>query len=159
MFSLIITVSSIALLAVLLMAGMNYVNTDMITEMETTGKVRTGFIKLSTAFLNYRQLNQSALIETNWTTVLTPQYGFMPNAIANTSWSYENDSSGQNFCLVGSVTESQYKGIEDVKSTFSSQAYFVSSTCGVTENFSEGSQPSIPTTFPATVAATYWLTR
>lgn len=159
MASLIITIISIALLSVVVLAGLNYINVDSVRQIETRGDVRTGFIQLSAAFYNYRQLNRAVLPELNWEATLTPEYGFMPNDITNGTWEYHSVIEGQNFCLTGSFSEIQFNALQSLKKRMSAQAYFISQNCSVTENFSEGTQPATPTVFPATISATYWLTR
>lgn len=152
--SLVITIIALALFAALTLAGMNYVDGDVGSRSQTRMLAMTGFTQLGNAFISYREDEGAAPPTSNWQSALFPTYGNEPTAPTNLSYSYGRDGSGGHwFCLSGSASEAQYQGLSSLSNTLSPSAYFIGSSCGIT---TDGAAPS---TFPATVAATYWVVR
>lgn len=123
----------------------------------TINKLRTGLTGLQTGYNNYVAATGSVPTTANWSSVLTPQYVFLPATPgAGLGWSYASgaaygSTTGNYFCLSGTWTQAQYQGAVLAASWFSPQAYFVNSACGAT---SAGSSPA---SWPATAAVTFWV--
>ncbi len=154
MFSLILAVIAIALIAAVATAGLSYIEQDMGSAHETRSVTHTGFSLLGSAFLSYRIDQGVNLPVAGWEAALTPDYTFFPNTPEGVVWSYgTNGTGGYWFCLSGdAVKSSQYKGLAALREGYSAQAYFLSGACGAS---ADGTAPA---TFPAAAAATYWIT-
>lgn len=153
MFSLIISVIAIGLFGLIVLAGINHLPADLGSKLQTSTQAATGFSQLATAFFAYRDAHGSAPASADWAATLTPTYGFYPTPPAGLAWSYGTDGSGGYwFCLSGTLTSAQYRGLSVLAEQYSTQAYFRAPACGATANGAE------PTNFPAAYAATYWVT-
>jgi hypothetical protein len=156
MLSLLLTLMSIGLLAVMVVTSVSYLPLDEDVILGTGDMVHNGLIALQTGYNNYVSATGSTPTSNNWTSILTPEYVFLPATPKGMSWSYTSgapygSATGNYFCLSGSITAAQYQGIVNQESQFSSQAYFISSTCGATTN------APAPGNWPANVAITYWV--
>lgn len=153
MFSLIISVLSIALFGVIVLAGITHLPADLGSRLQTSTQTATGFSQLATAFYAYRDAHGSAPAVTGWADTLTPAYGFYPTPPKGLTWSYgDNGTGGYWFCLSGAFTKSQHQAVTALAEQYSAQAYFLAPACGATAN---GAPPA---SFPQTYAATYWVT-
>lgn len=156
MTSLLLTLMGIGLIAAMLMATISYLPAQQNITQNALSLIRTGFTGLQTGYTNYTAATGSAPTSSNWTSVLTPQYVFLPVAPSGLSWSYVSgatygSSTGNYFCLSGTWNQAEYQAATDAAHWFSSQAYFMNSTCGATSN------ASAPTSWPASAAITFWV--
>lgn len=153
MFSLIISVLSIALFGVIVLAGINHLPADLGSRLQTSTQAATGFSQLATAFYAYRDAQGSAPDAAGWADTLTPAYGYYPTPPKGLAWSYgSNGAGGYWFCLSGNYTRAQHQAASALAEQYSVQAYFLAAACGATVN---GAPPE---TFPHSYAATYWVT-
>lgn len=152
MIALILTLTAIALLAVMLFSGISYFPADVGETQRIQAEATSGFGKLGAAFLGYRIANERAPATSTWETDLTPTYTRMPKTPTGLSWSYGTDGNGGYwFCLSGDLTKSRWDGLNRLANTYSDGAYFLNSGCGAK---ADGSAPGV---FPAAGAATYWV--
>lgn len=153
MINFVLTILSIALTAAVLYASVTYLAPGRPVITLTYNLATQGFPALGTAFSDFKSANGGvAPAVSTWETQLTPTYTFLPAAPKGMSWSYGTDGTGYWFCLSGSVSQPQYDGLAQAAQVFSVQQYFIGSTCGITAN------AAAPATWPATLAATYWVT-
>ncbi|MHB1666044.1 hypothetical protein [Thiomonas sp.] len=157
MTSLVLTIMSIALLAAMALATVSYLPADTDSISTAQSQVSAGFISLQNGYNAYVAATGSVPTTANWSSVLTPQYVFLPAAPLNTSWAYtagapySGSATGNYFCLSGTMNQAQYTGMINAARQFSPQAFFYGSACGAT------SDAATPTTWPATVAVTFWV--
>lgn len=126
MAQLFIVVLSIALLAIVIAGGVNYLNTDIGVRTETTRMVQTSRHSLESAFLAYRLANRGALPQPEapggdeiWLGELSGYAGLgATSAPAGMRWRYVEDAGVKSLCLVteGAVTISDavLSGLEQV---------------------------------------------
>ena len=177
MFSLIMVVISIALVAATAVASINYIPAGVMVQQEVRGQVEEGFRALEQGWHEYRRDNQTHRWECevftteentyehcervlddpghlpaeDWRDALMPEYLFAPATPGETDWGYDKGEEGAYFCLEGEVTATQLRGIQSAARSFSEQAFFVGDTCGIKENLQlDGSEPG-------TVRVTYWM--
>lgn len=152
MLSLFYTILSIALLASMLFASVQYLAPGQQLTTKTYTLADKGFTSLAQAYSNYVQATTVAPGLSTWQTDLTPKYVFLPQTPASTAWSYGTDGVGHWFCLSGTVSQPQYAGMAQLSQIYSVQQYFLGASCGATTN------SAAPATFPAPLYATYWVT-
>lgn len=179
MYSLILVIFSIVLLATLTLAAINYAPVGVtVTERIASGTV-SALEELDEGWNAYRLQNQTMswtcetytgstgeefeecereindpgyLPQGNWEDDLSPEYVFLPPAPGEGTWSYSNpDDSNVYFCLSADYGEYERKGLERASQRFSDQSFVVSDSCGASSDmvFNEG--------YEGTVALTYWL--
>lgn len=157
MLSLILTIMSIFLLGAAALISISYLPSGEYATQATLNKLKTGLNGLQTGYNNYVAATGSTPTTANWSSVLTPQYVFLPPVPSNNlQWSYVagaayGSSTGNYFCLSGTWTKSQYQGAVFAANWFSPQAYFINSSCGAT------SSESTPSSWPASAAVTFWV--
>lgn len=157
MLSLLLTLMSISLLAGMALVTISYIPASEPTTQATISKLRTGFTGLQTGYNDYVAATGSVPTTTNWDSVLTPQYVFIPATPGSgLGWTYVSGAAyggttGNYFCLSGTWNQAQYQGALSAATWFSPQAYFVNSSCGAT------STGNSPTSWPATAAVTFWV--
>lgn len=150
MHSLIIVIISIALFAALLFAGSNYVNTNNYLIKSYKGTIESSATNLASQFIAYENLKGYPLQETNWESELFNISRFTPKSLDNTTWSYNNNSTGIYFCLSGNLNENKYKAYKEAENSLSGTA-FVNSTCGQLTTLDYSG------TFPVSGAITIWI--
>ena len=182
MFSLILTVISISLVASLTFATITYLPGDEPIKQQVAERTTDGFQALERAWHSYQQENRSyswtcetytgpstgevfedcertinssgVLPESNWQSELFPAHGFEPQPPATGAWSYTNDGSGNiYFCLADNFDPSERAGIARAERAFSSARFVVADVCGAVTDQDLG------TSYAGSVAVTYWIER
>jgi len=156
LINLLLTLMTIGLLSAALVISVQYIPAQQDITQNALALIRTGLTGLQTGYNNYTAATGSAPTSSNWTSVLTPQYVFLPAAPSGLSWSYASGAAygsvtGNYFCLSGTWNKAEYQAAVDAAHWFSSQAYFLNSSCGATSN------ASAPTSWPASAAITFWV--
>lgn len=164
MFSLIVIAITIATLAALSVAAINYSPRWAPTAQLTHELAASGFVRLDKAFELASAAQPSeqppapdASADGGLRTQFQPYYGFMPKAPPGLGWSYgKNVASGpfQNlyyFCLSGpAVDEGVMVGLQRLGRTLGAAQSVLGAGCG-------DSTPSTPSAYPAPVALTYYV--
>lgn len=156
MINLLLTLMSIGLLAATLLISLNYLPAQQNITQNALSLIRTGFTGLQTGYNDYTAATGSTATTSDWTSVLTPQYVFLPATPSGLAWSYASgatygSTTGNYFCLGGTWNQAEYQAALDAAHWFSSQAYFTNTGCGATSN---GATPS---SWPASAAVTFWV--
>lgn len=159
MLNLILVLISIALTASVLYSTLSYLPALRPLTDRTYELSKSGFTSLESAYVSYKAATTTDLAPSTWMADLTPKYVFIPRTPEGMTWSYNIQSGvispavpGNYFCLSGIISKAQWDGLNRLNKIFSSQQYFQNTTCGSTTNISE------PTSWPASVAMTYWVT-
>lgn len=179
MFQLIITVMSIALVAITTAASINYTNPLLPIERQAESQLFQGFETLakgwdryrddhrtyawdcdthSTEFNTYEACNRVVdapghLPVAGWSAALVPDYIFLPTPPAGMAWSYGTNAEGSYFCAEGSASKSQAKGFQRARSKFMVDQMQLSTTCGATSSL-QGDALDL-----GDLKITYWLLR
>lgn len=151
MTNLILVVMSIALMAWIGLASIDYINPQARVAAMLTPQLKNGFNALEVGYNNYVLATGA---KPNLMSDITPSYAFIPAApTPQVSWTFGSggtNGAGRYFCLSGSMTPAMLRAASNLQSTLSPQAYFINTTCGVTYT-------SIPTGANPTAALTYWV--
>lgn len=179
MFQIILTVISIALVAVTATATLTYVNPTLPVQKQAESRLLTGFESLHQAWDAYSEDNRTYtwvcdtfsttegtyeecereiddpgyLPVSGWDTTLVPSYLFLPSPPAGMNWSYGTNAEGYYFCAEGSANEHQLRGFERAEIKIPINQMILSDTCGDTTRLSDESLPL------SNLKITYWLVR
>ena len=166
MVHLILTVIAIGLSAALIGASINYLNPTWPLIDRVATQVKSGVLSLEQGINQYAVVNADVNVGLptfpsvdTWEADVTPSYTFLPKPPPNLTYTYGESTAqptylgpGHYVCLSGAASEIQYKALVRAGREMSPQQYVLSDTCGAT------AAGTPPVTWPATVAATYWLT-
>jgi hypothetical protein len=163
MFQLIISVLSIALVALTATATINYVNPTLPIAKQAEQRLHQGFSSLNDAWDRYREHHQSFAwqcdtftteIDTyevcervvdqpgylpvaSWSDTLVPDYLFLPQPPMGMAWSYGTNPDGWYFCAEGSANLAQLKGFTRAVNAFHIDQLHLSTSCGVSASLPE----------------------
>lgn len=152
MMSLLFVFFSILLFSALLYSGMSYITPDLGVARETQTLATVGFAQLDAGFRAYRYANGAPPSAADWRGELIPDFSQPPLTIRNLTWSYgAGAAGGRYFCLSGAMSEAQRQGLVRVQDRFAPGLLILSDACG------ETADENVPAIFPATQAATYWV--
>lgn len=155
MASMIYTVSSIALFALLLYSQVNYANPAARQAAEMADRLERGLVQLQQGFAAYEA---AVGVVPNSIDEITPSYAFLPPTLGEgLAWTYGAGgagNAGRYFCLSGPMNVIQVEALKKLVYRVSPQAYFINQACGAEEHvipvFNNGTQP---------VAMTFWVKR
>jgi hypothetical protein len=150
---LIAVIISIAIMAVVVTGGANFISIDAYTKIGLKNEIMTSYQTLKSGQLIYKEHTDSQLPTANWDTLLS-SYVHLPNDIMNSSWSYNQNGYGRYFCLSGNVSEKVlFESINEISDKLSQNSYYVNTDCGATTNFAL--QPDL-STLPK-ISATFYI--
>jgi len=154
MFSLILTVVSISLLAAFMLISVSYVNPAAAITSEMKASLSKGLYQLEVGYEDYVTVNAS---EPSNLGQLTPDYAFTPATVfrgSNAAWTLSPGStSGRYVCLSGTLNKLHVAAAVKSQAMHSSQAFFINTSCGDTSN----AIPVLAGSQTQAVAVTYWL--
>lgn len=148
MASLLIAVVTIAFLALILAAGMNYVSFDSVRGIRDGGQVEQGFIQLATAYLTFQELHRDVPESLD---EMIPALLHEPRLPEGLAWVYD-EVHGNWFCASGVIEPHVMSGLKRVQQSLPEGTTFIGEACGATAN-------ALPDVFPAPVAITYHVRR
>lgn len=180
MHALITTVLSLALTAMTALIGINYVNPLLPVEKQSQGLLETGLKALQDGWDAYRIHNQtfSWVCDTfttegntyedcqkelddpgylpvqGWSALLSPLYIFIPQPLAGTSWTYNQNAQGSYFCLSGKLSKPQLVGAFRARQSFPVDSFFIADACGALSGYERNQVAQ-----GGDYAITYWLRR
>ncbi len=146
MASLLIAVVTIAFMAMILVAGMNYVSFDSVRGIRDGGQIEQGFIQLATAYLTFQELHRDVPASLD---EMIPALLNEPRLPEGLTWSYD-EADGNWFCASGVLEAEFMNGLRRAKESLPKGSTYLANACGATED-------AVPVTYPATVAITYHL--
>ncbi|MEA1938119.1 MAG: fibrinogen-like YCDxxxxGGGW domain-containing protein [Pseudomonadota bacterium] len=147
-----ITVVSLGLLTMAMVAGVQYVRTGIIDEKETITIVSVGFEKLVSAYDAFRITAQARPDADNWESEIESVIGPLPKTPYNMQWSFDQTTRGDWFCLSGDISSSALANLERSIDQLPTQSTRIAPACGATTSAPLGD------TFPTPVAITCWIT-
>lgn len=153
MFSILMVLMSIALFAVFVYGGINYLNIENFKIAEKKNIIETGLVTLETNFSIYKNQKDYYLPTTDWEIELSSMGKSIPDLETGYSWSYNKVNNKYYFCISSNTTSERYYFAMKSISEDRSKAY-ININCG-----SDDSTPvmSTPATFPTTISLTYWI--
>lgn len=155
MASLLMVLMSIALFAVFVYGGINYLNIDQFKKQEKINIIETGFLNLETNFSIYRNQKDYFLPTTNWINEIESIGQSIPDLETGYTWEYNKVGNTYYFCITSNtVDEIYYNAMLDIAAQ--RNIAFVNTSCGSNELTTPMSNPSA---FPTTAALTYWIKR
>lgn len=155
MHALLIVLISIGLFAVVLFTGISNINMDYFNIKNKENKIKTDIANFSSSFSTYESLKGFILPITNWQSNLSEFSKYNLNDYEDGSvWSYNSSANSYYICL---SNESMKKTIFEAASKIADEKEhaFLNENCGADEN---SASYTIPTSFPAKAALTYWIT-
>ncbi|SMH61933.1 hypothetical protein [Azospirillum agricola] len=146
-------VFAIALMAMAVAGGIQYVNPGAATANRLASQADAGFSSLESAFRSRQATGAAAPAADAWRTALFPAHGSLPAAVAGLSWSYGVQAEGIWFCLSGTLSGDPAKApVRNALNALSTRRpqglYDVTRECG-----GDGGTPD------GTIAATLWMQR
>lgn len=167
MAQLFLVMVSISLLAILLVAGANYVQPSANVRIDMRDKTVVALQSLSGAYRAYKTSNRAPPPVASWESVLVPHYTekWSSSRLSHGGLSYAKDAThGHYFCYTGSaVTSVEHDGLLEVPDQFPSDTGGVPeqkivvisyNACGKRSDDVLGATPA---SWPAVVYVTYWL--
>jgi hypothetical protein len=149
LFNLIITIISIGLFAIVLMAGHSYVNLDQIYAIKEANKINSALIKISTANSSYQMIydrvasNLSELIPSFTAEPL------LPKGLVWDSLSFNAITGESILCFGGVVNTPVYLALKNLQKDIGNNQFVIGSSCGDSDDL------SAPEFFPFPVMVTY----
>ncbi|MCG5242922.1 hypothetical protein ACIU1J_24160 [Azospirillum doebereinerae] len=142
-------VLAVALMAMAVAGGIQYVNPNAATGTRLASQADAGFSTLESAFRSRQAGGATGPAAEAWQAALFPAYGSPPAAVAGLSWSYGVEAAGVWFCLSGPLSRDPVKQALTALATRRPQGlYDVTRSCGGGGGPPEG-----------TIAATLWMQR
>jgi hypothetical protein len=164
MFSLILATIAIALIAAYAVVAINYTPWWIPRAQIAQELTAEGLSRLERAYDLASAANAdvppapTGASDGGLSQLMRAQYGFLPKAPANTTWTYGRQSAAGTFsgmdyiCLSGmSVDYPEYVGLKRYANTVGPNEVVLSNACGATSSVGE------PSSYPATVALTYYM--
>jgi hypothetical protein len=152
MIQLVIAVLAIALCALAVAGGINYLDLGVGARTAAREQASVGFAVLDAGFSAYRISNGTAPSAADWEGELYPHYAQKPETPDGMSWSYGSDASGWWFCLSGQANEATYQGLRKYADAHAAETA-ISGTCG-----DPGDAVNVDS-FPVSLAVTHYSAR
>lgn len=164
MLNLIIVVMSIALTASLIAVSVSYTPTWVVDYQRNLPIVTKGFCKLEGSVLDYLEYAGEttapaplADADGGLNALFGAHYKFLPQVVDQGQWAYgEGTVNSQTYgyiCLAGaSISEGTYVALKRLQGTLPQGQFVLGNACGATTDVAE------PTTFPATIRPTLYIT-
>lgn len=135
MTQLIAVIIAIAIMAVVITGGSNFISVEAYSKMAFKNEILSGYQTLKSGQMIYREHTDTQLPTANWESLLS-SYVHLPNAVLDSDWSYNKNGYGHYFCLSGNVKESAlFKALNEVSNKIGKNAYYVNTDCGATTDF------------------------
>tara|TARA_B100000700_G_scaffold331796_1_gene468944 strand:+ start:46055 stop:46519 length:465 start_codon:yes stop_codon:yes gene_type:complete len=116
-------------------------------------EIKNKFLLLQQGYINHLNYNYESPTTLNWENELS-EYISIPTSIKDLSWSYDENSGNEYFCLSGNLkSDIIYDALFEAKKEYSPNKFFVNSNCGALSDFA--SEPSFSTN--PKVSATYYI--
>lgn len=150
---LIIAMLSLTLIVGAINASISYIPAWQYQAAIPTTLGVDGFKLFQTAYLKYEQASGNTAVNVNnWDSTLKPYYGFVPRAPDGMAWGFglyagSNPSyAGYNYFYLtktggGAPSQLQWEVMKRISKQFSTEQFFLSSTCGEADNVVVGVTP------------------